>query len=138
MPERQLLPLQQPVHDEASQTHWPNEHRCPGAQAPVEHVPPQPSLAPQVTPAQLGTHPALPQRLGPFAPHVRPAVHGPQSRGSPQRPTIAPQYPAQSAARFGVHGRPLLPEAPLLPLLPLLPPPPELPLLPPAASGKST
>jgi hypothetical protein len=71
VPARQLLPLQQPVHDVVSQTQAPPEHVCPVPHAPVVQVPPQPSLPPHATPAQLGVQPVQrpPAQDEPFPVH---------------------------------------------------------------------
>jgi hypothetical protein len=81
---------------------------------PVVHVPPHPSLAPHARPAHDGVHAPLPHRFAPFAPHTRPAGQLPQSMLVPQRPTMLPQYPAQSAALFGVQRAPSAPTVPSL------------------------
>ncbi len=54
-----------------SQMHVPLEQRWPVAQAPVVHVPPQPSLPPHGTPAQLGVQPVQrpPAQVDPLPVH---------------------------------------------------------------------
>jgi hypothetical protein len=79
-----VLPLQQPLHDTPSQWQTPATHRWPVAHAPAGHTLPQPSLAPQALPAQLGVHDPALQTLGaPPPPQTCPAEQLPQS-------TIAP------------------------------------------------
>ena len=65
VPGWQWLPEQQPVHELESHTHSADTHVWPPAQVPVEHLPPQPSLPPQVAPLQLGTHPPTSHRSMP-------------------------------------------------------------------------
>ena len=86
--------MQQPLHDVVSQMQVPPEHVCPVAHAPVVHVPPQPSLPPQVAPAQLGVHPVQrpPEHVEPLPVHF---AH------------IAPPLPHALLATPGKHCEPL-------------------------------
>ena len=68
LPVWQSAPAQQPAHDVASHTQVVPLHRWPPAHVPVAHTPPQPSLAPQAFPPQLGVHPHVP--TVPPPPHV--------------------------------------------------------------------
>jgi hypothetical protein len=81
--------------------HWLFLHVWPDGQLPDEQTPPQPSLAPQLLPAQLGT-----QTHWPFW-QLRPAGQLPVAHVPPQ-PSPAPHaMPAQ----FGTHLQTLLTHA---------------------------
>jgi hypothetical protein len=92
VPARQVLPLQQPLHEVVSQTHVPDEQRWPVLHEPLMHVPPQPSLAPHALPTQLGVHPVH-----------RPLSHVPLPSHFAQ---IAPPLPQALGDVPGVHTTP--------------------------------
>ncbi len=91
------------VQDWASHTHAFYTHLLPLGHVPVPHIPPQPSDAPHVLPAQVGVHAVVPQTLVPPPPQVCPVGHVPHASGVPQRPSRVPHFPAQSAASLGTQ-----------------------------------
>jgi hypothetical protein len=76
VPARHWPAEQQPAgHDVESHAHTSLTQCSPLPQLPLPHAPPQPSLAPQAFPAQLGVHPHVP--LWPLPPHDSGALHVP-------------------------------------------------------------
>ena len=106
VPTSQVDPLQQPAHDFASHMQLPFTHSCPLPHPPLAQWPPQPSLAPQALPVQLGTHSHVP-----VAEHVRGEVHAlPGQHACP----LPPQVP-QVALPHGVPGAQVAHAAPPVP-----------------------
>lgn len=91
VPDWQIEPAQQPLHDVGSHTHAPPSQCCPMPHEPVMHVPPHPSEAPHALLVHDGVHVPSPQMFGPPAPQVSPEGHALQSMSVPQRPWSLPQ-----------------------------------------------
>jgi hypothetical protein len=112
VPDKQVFPLQQPLHAVASQTHVPAEQRWPVLHEPVWQVPPHPSLAPHALPVQLGVHGQrehVPGRVvhGLHAVHSAPAL--PVQLGV--QPVHNPSWHMLPLPVHAVHSAPLFPHA---------------------------
>src|SRR5215472_3756369 len=122
VPSRHSPAEQQPLHEVLSQAQVPLTQCCPWPHAPVWQIPPQPSLAPQVLPAQLGAHPHVPGVPAP--PHVSGGAQSPPVQHGcplpPQAPHVIPQIVplghTMHATPPAPHAPGLVPDAQVTPL----------------------